>query len=297
MNFTNPADALNKWILSAKPKDIFAHLLMRHAKSFEKFLGLHIIPLHYYSATPTIRELDAKVFDKIYDCPGLDWNLPRQWEYCRDIFPKYHEEYAALSDTSCDSFVLYAMVRERKPKVMVEVGAGGSTKISLAALEKNREEGHDYHLYSVDPYPQEMLRSIRNERHSLLEKKVQDIDPAQLSEADLLFIDSSHVCKIGGDVNFEMLELVPRLKVGALVQWHDIMIPNNYGAEWVEAGLFFNESYLLHAFMLFNSAFKVIWASRYMRIQHPEETRAAFAPLRSPDAESLNVSFWVERVA
>ena len=297
MHFTNPADTLNKWIQSAKPKDILAHFLMRHAKSFERFLGLHIIPLHYYSATPTIRELDAKVFDKIYDCPGLDWNLPRQMEYCRDRFPKYHQEYAALLDTSCDSFILYAMVREKKPKTMVEIGAGGSTKISLAALEKNREEGHDYHLYSVDPYPQALLRNIRNERHMLLENKVQDLAIEPLADADLLFIDSSHVCKIGGDVNFEMLELVPRLKIGALVQWHDIMIPNNYGEDWVKAGLFFNESYLLHAFMLFNSAFKVALASRYMRIKHAEQTSELFAPLASNDSELLNVSFWVERVA
>ncbi len=297
MHFDKVAAALKNIGKAPKPKDLVAYLLMRHAKNIERILGVHISPLHYYSAAPEIHSLNAKVFDKIFDCTGIDWNLARQLEHCHAIFPKYQEEYAALADASYDLFILYSMIRERKPGFMVEIGAGGSTRIGLAALEKNRSEGHDYRLYSIDPNPRDYLREICNERHLLLEKNVQDIDVESLVDSDLLFIDSSHVCKIGGDVNYEMLELVPRLKVGALVQWHDIVIPNNYAEQWINEGLFFNESYMLHTFMLFNSAFKIIWASRYMQIKHPLETRALFAHLASPEPTALNVSFWVERTA
>ena len=77
-----------------------------------------------------------------------------------------------------------------------------------------------------------------------------------LSQADILFIDSSHVAKIGSDVNSEILSIVPRLKVGALVHWHDIMIPVDYPKAWIESGsMFWNESYMVHSFLCVPSMF------------------------------------------
>lgn len=297
MKLNERVNLIKQWVTSASPRDVIAYFLMTSAKHFEKYIGVQITPMHYYSAVPAIHSLGPDVFDKQYDCLGIDWNLARQMEYCHGIFPKYEKEYSELSNTGYDSFVHYSMVREKKPNIMVEVGAGGSTKVSLAALDKNRDEGRPGRLYSVDPNPQQYLRAIGHKSFSLIEKKIQDVEPELLCNADLLFIDSSHVCKIGGDVNVEILEIVPKLKVGAMVQWHDIVIPNNYDKEWIRAGLFFNESYMVHAFMLFNTAFKVIWASRYMQLKHPQEISSTFAHLAATESEKSSVSFWVERVS
>ena len=66
---------------------------------------------------------------------------------------------------------------------------------------------------------------------SLIEKKFQDIDLeffSQLESSDLLFIDCSHAVKIGGDVNYLFLEVLPRLKPGVIVHVHDIFLPFEY---------------------------------------------------------------------
>jgi|SRR5262245_10388626 len=295
--FGKAREKVQQVVASFKPKELVGHLLSRNAKNFERFLGLHITPVHFYSPIPEINQLDPQVFDKIYDCQGIDWNLEEQFRYARDVFPAYRQEFTPPLIPSFDCFILHSMIREKKPKIMVEVGAGGSTIVSLAALEQNQREGHDFKLCSFEPYPRAIVREIRNPSFTLLEKKVQEMDLDFLSTADLVFIDSSHVSKCDSDVNFLMLELMPRLKVGAVVQFHDIMIPKNYPKKWIEGGLFFNESYLLHSFLMFNKAFKVIWASQYMLIKHPDVTRKGLEHMLAHDEAEYNVSFWIERVA
>ena len=111
---------------------------------FERFLNLHITPVDYSSPIPNTCRLDEEIFEKVYDETGLDLNVREQMHYLDHIFPKYFTEYAPSANaglTLVDSYILYAMIREKKPKVMIEVGSGESTKISLLALEKNEQEG------------------------------------------------------------------------------------------------------------------------------------------------------------
>ena len=140
------------------------HLLARKSFKFlEKHFSLHITPANFYSPIPVTYELDSSVFEKIYDCTGIDWNLTEQLEYLQKIFPKYYEEYTPspnLGLSRVDAFALYTMIREKKPKVMIEIGAGDTTKISLQALGMNKSEGNSYKFYSVEPYPREELRKI-----------------------------------------------------------------------------------------------------------------------------------------
>lgn len=273
------------------------HLFAKKSfKFFEKYFSLHITPAHYYSPIPLTYELDSSVFEKIYDCTGIDWNLKEQLEYLRKIFPKYYEEYAPASNSGLslvDAFALYAMIREKKPKIMIEVGAGDTTKISLQALRMNKKEGNLCKFYSIEPYPREELRNIQEDNFELIISKLQDVDIEFLSNADLLFIDSSHVSKINSDVNYEILEIIPKLKIGSLIHWHDIVIPTNYWKEWIDEGnMFWNESYMVHAFMLFNSSFKTIWAARYMQINHFNEMQQRFSYLKK---NHHLMSFWIEK--
>ena len=128
--------------------------------------------------------------------------------------------------------------------------------------------------------------------------KVQEIPLSVFQNADILFIDSSHVSKIGSDVNYEMLEIIPSMKLGSIIHWHDIMIPGDYPKSWLENNhIFWNESYMVHTFMLFNKAFKIIWASKYMQTKYPELLSQKF-PFFSPDDSNQQMSsFWIERIA
>lgn len=264
---------------------------------FERFLNIHVTPVDYYSPIPNVSELDPQVFEKIFDDTGIDWNIAGQAEFLNKTIQKYFKEYTPEINEGlslADAFILYAMIREIKPVIMIEVGSGESTLISLRALEKNREEGIAFMFYAIEPYPKKYLREITNPYFKLIDKKLEDVEIDFIIQADLLFIDSSHVAKIGSDVNCEILEIVPKLKKYAVVHWHDIMLPTNYWKDWTyEGNKFWNESYLLHAFMLFNDTYKICWASRYMQINH-SGTMNQIMPFFLP-AEHRCTSFWIQR--
>ena len=276
---------------------LFHFFARKTFKFWEKYFSLHVTPAHFYSPIPVTHELDPSVFEKQYDCTGIDLNLTEQLDYLHNTFPKYHAEYTPSENSGLsvvDAFSLYVMIREKKPKVMIEIGAGDTTKISLKALKLNQQEGASYKFYSVEPYPRDDIKALRSENFELIHSKLQDVDIELLSSADLLFIDSSHVSKIDSDVNYEILEVIPKLKIGSLVHWHDIVIPTNYWKDWIDNGnQFWNESYMVHSFMLFNESFKTIWAARYMKLNYAEEMRSAFPYLQG---DHRLTSFWVERV-
>ena len=129
----------------------------------------------------------------------------------------------------------------------------------------------------------------------MIEKKVQDLDVdffSQLNSGDILFIDSSHTVKIGGDVNYLFLEVLPRLNPGVIVHVHDIFLPFEYRRDWVlDEFRFWTEQYLLQAFLTFNSEFEVLLASYYLSHYHKEHLRAAFPDL----PRWIGGSFWMRR--
>jgi hypothetical protein len=94
----------------------------------------------------------------------------------------------------------------------------------------------------------------------------------ELSEDDVLFVDSTHVVRTGSDVNYEILEILPRVAPGVLVHFHDIFFPFEYPSEWVRGRhVFWTEQYLLQSFLAFNSEFQIFWASRYMQSKYTEQ--------------------------
>lgn len=267
----------------------------------EKFLGIHIMPVHFYSPIPSSSEISSEDYLINHPCVGLDFNLDMQLHQLNEVFPKFINEYEPHANSGLakvDALVLYSIIRSKKPKLMIEIGSGQSTKIALAALEKNLSEGNDYKFIAIEPYPQPYLKDMTNDKFHLIIKKVQQVEVEVFNVADILFIDSSHVSKIGSDVNYEMLNILPTLKVGALIHWHDIMIPGEYPKTWVEEEkIFWNESYMVHNFMLFNKSFRIIWGAKYFQINHPDKLKEVF-PLFSPsDPQQQLSSFWVERVA
>lgn len=285
-------------IVKRKYRSLMHRIALGGFRFFEKYCHVHVTPVHYYSPIPDTRDLCDADFEKVFSMEGVDLDDAAQLALLEGVFAPYAEEYSPVENTGLsllDSLILYAMVRENRPARMIEIGSGESTRISLAALERNRAEGFPCRFTAIEPYPKQWLRDADAPDFTLLEKRVETVPLDFFDDADILFIDSSHTVRLGGDVNREILEIVPGLKPGALVHWHDILIPTNYWKDWTFSGnKFWAESYLLHAFLLFNSAFRVEWASRYMLLNHFEAIAAKFDWMR--DSHRCT-SFWLRRTA
>lgn len=276
-------------------------MVKRGFRFAESALGVHVTPVHFYSPIPDVSTLDPATYTRVSSCEGIDFDAEGQLTLLRDVLLAYRAEYVPFQNSGLarvDAFVLYGLIRARRPRLMIEIGSGESTKISLAALAKNREEGSPSRFLAIEPYPRPFVEALAGKGFELLQRKVQEVPVSRFADADILFIDSSHVAKIGSDVNYEMLQIVPTLKVGSVVHWHDIMIPIDYPQAWIESGrMFWNESYMVHSFMLFNKSFRIVWASRYMQLSQPQPL-ANQLPFFAPDDPNEQLSsFWVERIA
>lgn len=171
-----------------------------------------------------------------------------------------------------DSRGLFALLRHWRPHRIIEVGSGYSSLL-MADINRRFLSG-ETRIQCIEPYPRPFLR--RPEFGiELIERKVQELELTifeQLQAGDLLFIDSSHVCKTGSDVTWLFLNVLPRLKPGVRVHIHDIFLPVEYPKQWVlEENRSWNEQYLLHALLMFSNGFKVLFANNYAFLRFPEQ--------------------------
>jgi predicted O-methyltransferase YrrM len=213
------------------------------------------------------------------------------------VFPVYAGEISPAENSglsAVDAAILHAMIRHRRPRRLVEIGGGESTRFSAHAALMNRKDGAPVEMITIEPYPKPELRAGFDGLDRLIERPVQDVDLTLFETADLVFIDSSHTVRIGGDVVHEILEIVPRLPSGALVHFHDILLPGEYWPDWVRGKRYFwAEQYLLQAFLAFNRDFEVVWGSRYMHLHRPEAIRAVF-PYFDAGNDRIT-SLWIRR--
>jgi hypothetical protein len=128
-----------------------------------------------------------------------------------------------------DAAAAYAIVRSVRPRRIVEVGSGHSTRFLARAVA---DGGLDTRITAIDPRPRAPIKGLAIE---WLQTHVETLDARPfeaLAANDILFIDSSHQMKPGGDVDFLMREVIPRLPAGVHVHFHDIFLPDNYPGQW-----------------------------------------------------------------
>lgn len=278
---------------------------------FQRF-GVHVTPVHYYEPIPDTRKLKDELWQKDSEFPGIDINEKGQLDLLAEFEAKYKTEYDALPEETqiphqyhlknsafiaVDAEILYCMIRHFKPRRIFEVGSGNSTYLSAQAALVNKSEGHECELVAFEPYPNETLRKGFPGLSKLVQTKAEDIGPGtfqELGENDILFIDSSHVVRVGNDVRHLYLEVLPRLRKGVIVHVHDIFLPKEYPKEWVlEEHYFWNEQYLLQAFMSFNDSFEVLFGASYISNRHPDRLASA---LRSyTKGVTRPCSFWIRK--
>lgn len=163
-------------------------------------------------------------------------------------------------------FVLYSFIRHFNPKRIVEIGSGYSSSLMLDTNEIHYNGKLD--LTFIKPYPN-LLKSLmkRGDNAMLIPQNLQLVSMdtfSTLESNDFLFIDSTHVSKIGSDVNKIFFEILPRLATGTIIHLHDIFWPFEYPETWVKEGRTWNETYMLRAFLQYNESFEILFFSDYL---------------------------------
>lgn len=236
---------------------------------------------HYESPYLSINEIDGIQDENIGSdvLIGVDLNFINQNHFKEIICNKYNLynqflniPYHRYSIENAwfnkeDALVLMTMMLEFKPKKIIEIGSGFSTCVMLDVNEyclNNETE-----ITSIEPYPERLLSKIRiNEKNYQLNvNSVQQCDISifeKLEKNDILFIDSSHVAKSGGDILYEYFKIIPRLQSGVIIHIHDIFFPFTYPKKWLYEGRCYNEAYILHGFLMNNNEYEILYFNNFM---------------------------------
>lgn len=172
-----------------------------------------------------------------------------------------------------DGIFLYSMIRHFKPKRIIEVGSGFSSAVMLDTNDRFFDKSIECSF--IEPFPDRLNSLLRKEDEvNVIQKRVQDVGVEffeKLVENDILFIDSTHVSKTGSDVNYIFFEILPRLKKGVKVHFHDIFYPFEYPKNWViDNKRSWNEDYMLRAFLSFNQNFEILIFNTFLEKFHEE---------------------------
>lgn len=269
-------------------------------------LGYELVRKTYYSPIPNLAELPPGVWDRRSDLPGVRFDVAAGLQLIHGelaaLLSEYQPPLHSGGDArtfhlengfygSVDAELLYAMVRRFAPSRVLELGSGMSTLVIADARARNHVAG--WHVV-CDPFPREdlPLRQLADVR-ALAATEVPLELFAELRAGDMLFVDTTHTVKIGGDVNRIILDALPRLAPGVFVHVHDIFLPWEYPRWFVEKQRFFwAEQYLLQAFLAFNDQYEVLCAAHALARTYPSEMKQLFRSM-GPDARPS--AFWLRR--
>ena len=262
-------------------------------------IGIMPIRNHYYEPLFDKRNLTKPLSDN-RQLPGIDWNVEEQLLILNKF--NYNEEFTDIpndymNDRSFhfnnglfeagDAEYWYDLIRLKKPKTIIEIGSGNSTKIALLAIDQNKRETKEYQCehICIEPFEMPWLEKLPI---TVIREKVENVSYSifmKLKTDDILFIDSSHIISPQGDVLFEYLELLPTLNNGVIVHVHDIFSPKDYPEKWIiDEVKFWNEQYLLEAFLTSNSSWKIIGALNFLHHNHYEKLKGK-CPRLTPERE------------
>jgi hypothetical protein len=286
--------------------------------------GLNVIAISdFYSPLPVVSKLrdNTDRWVRPSDLIGIHYDIEYMKRFLQHLVHNYYNEYSKLPSykensakgygpgfTIIDAMIEYFMIRDIKPKRYVEIGSGLSTYYSYLAAEENARNERPLKITCIDPYPFENIYDIPG--IEIVKKEVQDIELSvfeQLDEGDVLFIDSTHIIKIDGDVPYLYLEVIPRLKKGVKIHIHDVHFPYNipyppqfyiFGRkEWLP--VFFNEAMLLQAFLSYNDAYKIMLSVPLLRFYSEDylwNTFPEYVPLEQDNTDTHFGSIWIEKV-
>jgi len=269
-------------------------------------------PGHFYSPIPSLRQVranEARLFGaRPRALPGIDLRETEQLALLHELqryydeqpFPKQRSEarrywFENPSYSYSDALFLYCVIRHVRPRRIIEIGSGHSSCVTLDTNELFFANEIDCTF--IEPHP-ELLRSLLlpgdEARIRVLPREVQSIELKlfeDLEANDILFIDSTHVSKVGSDVNHLLGEVLPRLRAGVYVHFHDVFYPFEYPPDWVYEGRAWSEAYLLRSFLTFNSVYDIVLFNTFLEHFH-ERYFQEHMPLC---LENTGGSIWLRR--
>lgn len=249
----------------------------------QKFIRTHSPSGHFYS--PVVDPEAVREYVRLNreaglagGLAGIDFSLERMeafWQRNRDFIaatpfsetPQSGLRYSFRAGpyNHGDGTTLRAVINDRRPKRIIEIGSGYTTACMLDTADELQLE--DFRLTCIEPYADRLRSVLRDEdrdRVTIVEEGVQGQPLEQfaaLEAGDILFIDSSHVLKTGSDVHYELFYILPILKPGVLVHFHDCRFPLEYRDQLIfEKGHSWNEAYAVRAFLMYNTRFRVFFS-------------------------------------
>ena len=260
---------------------------------------VHVVPRGPLSPLPDVAELPDALWEHPRAMRGVRFDLADQAERLRalrDGLASFTPPPGFRLDNgwyeAFDAELLWALVRDLRPRRVVELGSGWSSMVLTAALEANAGDGDRCRYEVFDPYPREPAPP------GVQRVRAQDVPEeafAALGPRDVLFVDTTHTVKTGGDVNRIVLDVLPLLAPGVVVHFHDVLLPWELHRSWLERGWFWFEQDLLQAFLSGNDGWEVLLAANALTRAEPDLVRG-LVPSWTPGA-SFPSAFWIRRRA
>jgi hypothetical protein len=264
----------------------------------ERIPDLDLVPDDLWERRSRLGGVDLRTEQAIETIEGelapfiTEMDVPTEGPQPPGTFFLQNENYESV-----DAELLYAFIRARKPKRVVELGSGYTTLLIGQAARLNIAEGDPIEHLAFDPYPRAQIFGEQPPAPTVFEPLPATEVPlerlAELEAGDILFVDTTHTVKLGSDVNHIILDVLPALAPGVLVHFHDIFLPWEYPRVWFEQmDYFWAEQYLLQAFLAFNDSFEVVIPAGAVAKEYAERLDAvvpSFTPGRRPGA------FWLTR--
>jgi Methyltransferase domain len=250
-----------------------------------------VVPRGWGSPLPDLAELPPSFFDRRSPMRGVRFDLDAQAALLRELAPAVAGfapppgfRLANGWYESVDAELLHALLRRLRPRRVVELGSGWSSRLIAAALD----DGATHEVY--DPFPGERSGDVPVRR-----VRAQDVPEeafTTLRAGDVLFVDTSHTVKPGGDVNRIVLDLLPLLADGVVVHFHDVLLPYEVHRTWLERGWWWFEQYLLQAFLCGNRDWEVLLAVHALTRERDDLVREVVPSYRG---ETFPSAFWIRR--
>lgn len=216
-----------------------------------------------------------------FELQRLGTEPPPEPTWTQDWFPRL------------DAAMAYTIVCKLRPKRIVEVGSGHSTRFLARAVA---DSDLTTSITAIDPAPRadlEGLKGVRLVRKPLHETSLEPF--SALTEGDILAIDSSHVLMPGSDVDVLQNRILPELPAGVVVQLHDIFLPDDYPAAWQWRG--YNEQLGIALLLQGSKCWDPMFASHYAVTRMSESIKASIIS-NLPRKEGAHESaLWIKKLS
>ncbi len=273
--------------------------------------GYNLTRRNFESPLPDVSALPQGLWDGPSNVPGVDLRvedavdlvhgplLPYLSEFRPPLHPDEPGRFWLCNGyyESVDAEILYAMLRHLKPSRVYELGSGASSHVIHMAGLANAQDDKPFEQTIFDPFPFQTAAMGPVPGATVHAARTEDLNPARFSAlqtGDVLFIDTTHTVRTGGDVTHIFLEVLPRIAPGVTIHVHDIFLPYEYPRDWV-IGLrrAWAEQYLLQAFLAFNDEFEVVMPNYAIARAAPARLKQAIPSFDPETVRQPPGGFWI----